>query len=93
MSDSPGYPREDAREELPVIGGESGQSFADCCSSGEESCSASLELGFEGFTVTSEGTEEDAEARRRAWKATLAREGKLHREGKSLRDLIMKPPS
>lgn len=85
-SDSKMHPGED----LPLIGERPGQSFADCCGAdGASSCSSSLDLGFEGYTVTSEGSEEDATAVRDAWKARLAREGKLNPQGKSLRDLMM----
>jgi hypothetical protein len=91
MPDGSNDRENDARDELPMIGERPGQSFADCCGADDgSSCSSSLDLGFEGFTVTSEGAEDDAEAMRSAWRATLAREGKLHPEGKSLRDLMMK---
>ncbi len=90
MTDSSGEPGKDTREELPVIDDPSG-SFADCCGSDGSDCSSSLEIGFEGFSVTAEDSA-DTETMRSAWKATLAREGKLHPEAKSLRDL-MKPSS
>jgi hypothetical protein len=91
MTDSPRDPGKQKPEELPLIDEPLGQSFADCCGADGGSCSSSLDIGFEGYRV-SEGAE-DAEAMRSAWRATLAREGKLHPEGKSLRDLMTKRPS
>jgi hypothetical protein len=65
--DSPGPPRSDP------------QSMGLECANDERGCTANV--GFDAFAEAVEPTTDTAEALdrlRRAWKATLAREGKLH---------------
>jgi len=80
--------RAEALEVLRDVWREQAQSVADLDDSGESRCKRMTDAGV-GFDDYAQG---DATDRVTAWRARLAREGKLSPAG-SLRDLIMEQPS
>jgi hypothetical protein len=57
-----------------------------------KACKRMADVGFADFAVSEDGTGEDGDSLRSAWRATLEREGKLSREAGSVRDLVFGAP-
>lgn len=71
---------------------ESASSCADTSSSRSKSCKATDSMTFDGLIDEVEATTDTHEAItnvQTAWRKKLEQDGKLHREGKALRDLVL----
>jgi hypothetical protein len=88
MSDMGAEPAEalDVLREVWRSQGQSAEDLDDSC--GQKSCKKMEDagVGFDGF-AQSEGEDDPAAA----WRARLAREGKLHRAGGTVRELVLGP--
>lgn len=71
---------------------DSASSCADSPSSSSKSCKATDSMTFDGLIDEVEATTDTHEAItnvQTAWRKKLEQDGKLHREGKALRDLVL----